>query len=241
MNAFVQGASRFMHVALLQLQSVTVTMEFPFNTQRRTAPTATSAPDNTNKTEQTRIQKRPTRQVSDAHAIYLKTSPRDAMNATPRLKSGFPATPASGENRRQLETPSSIQSTSSRGSTNRSPTLPLAPENVRADVGARPPVIPLAVLDAPKQRLYAFAVYTLLFAWKMHDWLGVAEEGEGSWSSFTKWIVIDFLFIFFLPEFRIPWLELSQTTVMVTFAGHALFDWFLMFLIPVSCNNSYFL
>lgn len=127
---------------------------------------------------------------------------------------------------------------SSRSSINKSPTLPLAPENVRAGTDARPPLIPLTLLDAPKQRLYACACYIILLAWKLHDWLAVVEDGEGSWGSFTKWIIIDFLFIFLLPEARIPWLELSQTSCMTIFGFHALINWFLMFLIPVSTNTA---
>jgi nucleoporin POM152 len=157
------------------------------------------------------------------------------MNGTPRLRSGFPATPGTIDRRYSRlpqETPSTIASASS--STTRSPTLPLAPENVPADTQAPKPVIPLTVLDAPSQRFYAIGVYTALLVWKLYDWLSVVEEGEGSWSMFLKWIVIDIVYLFGIPELRIPWLVWSQTFVTGLYCVHVILDWVLMFLVPVS-------
>lgn len=159
------------------------------------------------------------------------------MSATPRLRSGFPTTPGSAHRRhaQEQETPSTIGSISSAGgSTTKSPTLPLAPENVTANAGGSEPLIPLTVLDAPQQRFYAFALYVGLWGWKLYDWLQVAEDGDGSWSSFAKWIIIDFAYLFLLPELRIPWLELSQSVVTCVYMGHVVINWFLMFLVPVS-------
>lgn len=157
------------------------------------------------------------------------------MNATPRLRSGFPATPGSVQRRdlSQQETPDTIRSVSSAGGSVKSPTLPLAPENAPANAGSSQPLIPLTILDAPQQRLYAFAVYVLLCSWKLYDWLEVTEDGEGSWSTFAKWIIIDFAYLFLLPELRIPWLEFSQSVVTGIYAAHVIVDWFLMFLVPV--------
>lgn len=159
------------------------------------------------------------------------------MNATPRMRSGYPTTPGSTQ-RRELqnqETPSTIRSVSSfDGSTTKSPTLPLAPENVTASAGTSEPLIPLTILDAPQQRLYALTVYAGLLAWKLYDWLEVTDEGDGSWARFAKWIIIDFIYLFLLPELRIPWLEMSQSVVTCVYVAHVVFDWFLMFLVPVS-------
>ena len=158
------------------------------------------------------------------------------MSATPRMRSGFPSTPGTTQGRspQEQETPSSLRSVSSAGGSTKSPTLPLAPENAQTSVAASEPLIPLTVLDAPKQRLYAFAVYTLLWAWRLYDWLEVAEDGEGSWGYFAKWLLVDFAFLFLLPELRIPWLELSQGTVTCLYIIHVIMNWFLMFLVPVS-------
>ncbi|CAM1503782.1 Fc.00g013730.m01.CDS01 [Cosmosporella sp. VM-42] len=156
------------------------------------------------------------------------------MSSTPRLRSGFPATPATNARRRtQQETPTSVGSTSSAGGSVKSPTLPLAPENVSTQRTGSQPVIPLTLLDAPQQRLYAFGVYVLLWAWKLYDWLQVVEDGDISWWLFLKWIFIDFAFLFGVPELRIPWLELSQPVVTTVFSLHLVINYMLMFNIPL--------
>jgi nucleoporin POM152 len=94
----------------------------------------------------------------------------------------------------------------------------------------------LTVLDAPSQRFYAIGLYAVLFLWKLYDWVSVAEEGEGSWGMFLKWIVIDIIYLFGLPELRIPWLEWSQTFVTGVYCAHVVIDWLLMFLVPVSAD-----
>lgn len=157
------------------------------------------------------------------------------MSATPRMRSGFPATPATVARRQNVqETPSTVGTVSSNGTSAKSPTLPLAPENAIARRVTTEPVIPLTFLDAPQQRLYAFAVYVLLWAWKLYDWLQVIEDGDSSWWLFLKWILIDFALLFGLPELRIPWLELSQFMVTTLFTGHVVLNYMLMFNIPVS-------
>ena len=70
-------------------------------------------------------------------------------------------------------------------------------------------------------------------AWKFYDWAQLVEEDTESFWLFLKWIAIDCAFLFGLPELRIPWLELSQPFVVVTFFFHAVFDWLLMFNIGV--------
>ncbi|KAL2024772.1 hypothetical protein VTK56DRAFT_5593 [Thermocarpiscus australiensis] len=107
--------------------------------------------------------------------------------------------------------------------------LPVAPQQGPGPTSSSSPVIPLHILDAPTQRLYAFGVYVALFAWKFYDWAQVVEENTESFWLFLKWIAIDCAFLFGLPELRIPWLELSQPFVVVAFFLHAVFDWMLMF------------
>jgi nucleoporin POM152 len=145
------------------------------------------------------------------------------MNGTPRLSSGYPATPATTRRDKNLqETPASVESVST-----------TAPENAPS-AGTSAPLIPLTVLDAPQQRRYALAVYALLWAWKLYDWLSVVEDGDASWWLFLKWILIDFTYLFGLPELRIPWLELSQFMVTSVFSAHLILNYMLMFNIPVS-------
>lgn len=158
--------------------------------------------------------------------------------STPRLRSGFPATPAANRRHNNQQTPSSAGSPSyGKGSTTRSPSLPLAPESTRPQTTVSQPVIPLTVLDAPQQRLYTFGFYVLLWAWKLYDWLQVVEDGDSSWFLFLKWIFIDFAFLFGVPELRIPWLELSQPVVTTIFSLHLVLNYMLMFNIPVSLPN----
>jgi nucleoporin POM152 len=161
------------------------------------------------------------------------------MSATPRLRSGFPATPGTAPRRRiPQETPTSASSVSSTGtfagsSVTKSPTLPLAPENVPQSTGSEP-VIPLTILNAPQQRLYAALLCAGLWAWKGYDWIQVVEDGDSSWGLFLKWILIDFVFLFGLPELRIPWLELSQFAVVTLFSIQLVINYMLMFNVPVS-------
>ena len=154
------------------------------------------------------------------------------MVATPRLRSGFPATPGTVAPRHRDHNAREPQPQPSTAAPGAAPALPLAPENAPANPGSEP-VIPLTVLDAPQQRLYAFGAYALLWAWKLYDWLKVVEDGESSWWLFLKWIFIDFAFLFGLPELRIPWLELSQALVTSVFMGHLALNYVLMFNIPV--------
>lgn len=163
------------------------------------------------------------------------------MSSTPRLRSGFPSTPTTVPRRSNQydDTPStvgSLGSISSNGASTRSykaQALPQAPEREAAEAASSQPLIPLTLIDAPQQRLYAFGVYVVLWGWKLFDWLSVIEEGEASWWLFLKWFFIDFGFLFGLPELRIPWLELSQPVVSTIVAFHAFLNYMLMFNIQV--------
>ena len=112
--------------------------------------------------------------------------------------------------------------------------LPVAPQEHPTPAATTAPLIPLTVIDAPTQRFYALAIYIALFAWKFYDWAGVVEENAESFWLFLKWIAIDCVVLFGLPELRIPWLELSQPFVVALFFLHAIFDWMLMFNVAVS-------
>ena len=144
------------------------------------------------------------------------------MNGTPRLRSAFPRTPQT--NRRQDGAPSS----------NTKPTSAL-PDIVSLKTFTQNggPLVPFDTIDAPQQRLYVVAFYIALFAWRLYDFHYLQEEDTESLWMFMKWVAIDGVFLFGLPELRIPWLEWSSTTMTVLFLAHALFDGVLMFRIPI--------
>ncbi|KAG9250179.1 uncharacterized protein F5Z01DRAFT_667195 [Emericellopsis atlantica] len=142
------------------------------------------------------------------------------MNATPRFRSGYPETPRTVQRSHSQRTPDTAK-------------LPLAPENIAADPGPSQPWIPLHLIDAPTQRFWVFAIYGVLQAFKLWDWKTVADEGVGSWGMFLKWIILDFAYVFLVPELRIPWLDISQIATIYIYLLHLLFNWFAMFLIPI--------
>lgn len=79
------------------------------------------------------------------------------------------------------------------------------------------------------QRLIVFAIYTLMTGFKLYNWVLLVEDDTESLWQCLKWITLDFLFLFGLPELRIPWLELSRTAVLALFFVHAWLDFMLMF------------
>lgn len=58
----------------------------------------------------------------------------------------------------------------------------------------------------------------------MYDWVTVVEDDIISSWLLIKWALLDFAFIFGLPEFRIPWLEFSQPFCTAVYLFHFLFD-----------------
>lgn len=148
------------------------------------------------------------------------------MSGSPPI-GAYPQTPVASSRRGPARTPASSSKRASTGP------LPVAPQQGASAAANSAPVIPLHILDAPTQRLYAFGFYAALLAWKFYDWAQLVEEDTESFWLFLKWIAIDCAFLFGLPELRIPWLELSQPFVVVAFFFHALFDWLLMFNIGV--------
>ena len=155
-----------------------------------------------------------------------------AMMSTPRRVTGsFPQTPGTARPRRSGNPPAQPAP--------RPSLLPVAPEN--EDTAADPasqPLIPLALLDGHTQRFYAFAIYVGLLAYRLYDWVQLVETDEASWALFVKWMIIDLVYLFGLPELRIPWLELSQPVVVGLYCLHGALNFMLMFNIPV-CPISY--
>lgn len=94
-------------------------------------------------------------------------------------------------------------------------------------------MVPFTVVDAPSQRLYVTLFYTALTIWRLYDYLGlVSEEAESLWM-FMKWLAIDSVFLYGLPELQIPWLQWSSSTTAVLVILHTMLNAFLMFRIPV--------
>ena len=121
---------------------------------------------------------------------------------------------------------------SANGSQKRRSILPEAPE-ANPIPTARQPVIPLTTLDAPTQRFYIIAIYVALQGWKLYDWMHVVENHEASFALLLKWSLIDFAFLFGVPELRIPWLELSQPAVLTLYTLHFMADYVFMFNVTV--------
>ena len=147
------------------------------------------------------------------------------MNGTPRLRSAYPTTPRTGrqDGRREEASHSTPLSkpAASPASTSRS-------EEVSK------PLVPLSILDAPTQRLYVSAFYLGLLAWRFYDYYSVVSSEADSWGLFLKWVFFDAVFLFGLPELRIPWMEWSTATMAVLYIFHVAASGILMFRIPVS-------
>lgn len=149
-----------------------------------------------------------------------RSLPQHVMNGTPRPRSGaFPQTPQSA--RRNDSSPRKLPDISALRS----------PAQQAADNEG--PWISLETLDAPQQRLYVIAFYVALLGWRLYDHHYLQEEETESLWLFMKWVAFDGLFLFGLPELRIPWLEWSSATMMLLFLAHALLDGILMFRIPL--------
>lgn len=146
------------------------------------------------------------------------------MSETPRLRSAYPSTPASA---RQKSSPAA---TSQSGKSQ----LPSVPQpTVSPSHSDSIPVIPVTLVDAPSQRLYALAIYGLLTVWRLYDWWTVVEAAESSTALFFKWTLIDAVYCFGIPLLRIPWLEWSETTSFVATLAHLLANGALMYRVPL--------
>lgn len=71
------------------------------------------------------------------------------------------------------------------------------------------PLIPETYMEVGQQRLLAVSIFVLIQALKLYDLI------RWDSSSFTvKYIMIDTIFIWFLPVFRIPWLTFTYSVTM---------------------------
>ena len=145
------------------------------------------------------------------------------MNGTPRLRSAYPSTPVSGH--KQYGDGAAFKGA-------QGPPSPL-PSVTSLNTNAHTPIIPFTVVDAPSQRLYVALFYTALTIWRLYDYLGlVSDEAESLWM-FMKWLAIDSVFLYGLPEFQIPWLQWSSSMTAILVILHAMLNALLMFRVPV--------
>jgi hypothetical protein len=161
--------------------------------------------------------------------LRCKECPKDfecipdyAMNGTPRLRSSWPSTPGSDQN-----------SPESRDDTRGKSPLPNLPETSSTSAASNEPVIPVTLVDAPSQRMYTVAVYGLLLVWCLYDWWKLVEDDTTSLGLFLKWTCIHAIFLYGVPQLRIPWLEWSETTSHFALMAHAGLNGMLMFRVPV--------
>lgn len=156
------------------------------------------------------------------------------MDGTPRLRSAFPATPATS--RRRTAAPNGSPPPRQRSSLG---TLPEVPSRQRAEKSAavsspaEEPLIPEHIIDAPSQRLYAVSLWVALWCWKCYDFYQLQDSEEQSLWLFMKWVAMDSVMLFGLPSLRIPWLEWSSATMTMLFCAHAFADAMMMFRIPI--------
>ena len=144
------------------------------------------------------------------------------MSGTPRLRSAYPSSPGSTprKNEQHAKTPGPQSP--------RPPLPPAAPSQENAS-----PMIPFTLIDAPSQRLYVLMFYAALNTWRLSDFFGLMNEEQESLWLFMKWLLIDSIFLYGLPEFQIPWLQWSSSTTAMLVILHTILNAFLMFRIPV--------
>lgn len=149
------------------------------------------------------------------------------MSGTPRLRSAFPSTPQSTKT--SFPTQNGLQS----GSSKFTSSLRDVAELTRSPQLSGP-LISTELVDTPTQRLYVFAAYIGLLAWRLYDVYIVDSDDAQSLWLFMKWVALDGVFLFGLPALRIPWLEWSPVFTTVLFIIHAFIDGLLMFRVQVS-------
>ena len=135
------------------------------------------------------------------------------MNGTPRLRSEFPPSPPAryGTNSNGQRVGSGHQ-----GSTQ---------ESLRSSL------IPEGVIDYGSQRLYAIALYGALSAWRFYEcylvWLS-DDASTPAWT-FSKFAILDALFVWGLPKLHIPMLRWSARSAILIYGIHLVLTAWLMF------------
>ena len=151
------------------------------------------------------------------------------MNGTPRMRSAFPATPQTDRRDGRFAGSERIQG------------LTEAPIFQKSTYQSEPgePLIPEHIMDAPTQRLATVVIWMMFWIWKAYDFNNLQESEEQSLWLFMKWIAIDGLWLFNLPNMKIPWLEWDSSTMVLLFMTHAFMDGMLMFRIPIPIGATF--
>ncbi|KAK2628892.1 hypothetical protein QTJ16_001995 [Diplocarpon rosae] len=146
---------------------------------------------------------------------------------TPRMRSAYPLTPRSP----QRSSPHQSDSTQSVDASRVRSTLPPLPDATAPGSSeiSSSPVIPVNLIDAPSQRMYTLAIYGILLVWRLYNWWELVEDDTTSLVYFLKWCFIDGLYIWGVPQMRIPWLEWSDGLMAVAFAAHFALNFMFMF------------
>ncbi|KAK9449263.1 uncharacterized protein V1518DRAFT_415529 [Limtongia smithiae] len=125
---------------------------------------------------------------------------------TTRLPSAFPPSPVklpAGQRRPRQDSlalpPRSV------GGPGGKPSTPLAP------------LIPEAYVEVGAQRMYALALFGLMQAWKVYDIVQIHRHNstDAELAFAFKFLVIDGLYLWALPVFRIPWLTFSPAATLL--------------------------
>ncbi|KAK6352699.1 hypothetical protein TWF730_009510 [Orbilia blumenaviensis] len=137
---------------------------------------------------------------------------------TPRLPASFPKTPTSirprGPERHADQPLRSLSRT--KPSTPETP-VRVAQEIPKLDTPAGP-YIPVSVIDAPTQRLYACSIFILIQAYKFIEIGRLYSADDDSVSELwliLKWVAVDGVFLRLLPLLRIPWLTFSTYATVI--------------------------
>ncbi|KAJ8099904.1 hypothetical protein POJ06DRAFT_254849 [Lipomyces tetrasporus] len=96
------------------------------------------------------------------------------------------------------------------------------PDGPRPGTPSRPevragPLIPDEYIDVGSQRLYALSIFVIIQGWKIYDLTQIhkAISTEAELSFAFKYLVIEGLFLWALPVFRIPWLTFSPAVTVL--------------------------
>ncbi|KAK7207465.1 hypothetical protein BZA70DRAFT_233542 [Myxozyma melibiosi] len=84
-----------------------------------------------------------------------------------------------------------------------------------------PPLISEQYIDAGSQRLYAIGIFVLIQAVKLYELFQIHYENKLDMElAFAfKYMVIEGLYLFLLPVFRIPWLTFTPATTVILIIG----------------------
>ncbi|KAK9470859.1 uncharacterized protein V1510DRAFT_244950 [Dipodascopsis tothii] len=99
-----------------------------------------------------------------------------------------------------------------------------------AGSGLPPPLISEQYLDVGSQRMYAISLFVLLQVWKITDLIAIrrgTSSTDAELAFVFKFLILDGLFLFILPLFRIPWLTFSGPITLVQIVLMAVWTLFL--------------